>query len=84
MINKLVKKNIVSLRYASNQLQNDKELLLMLEKNKKKIKNYGSYDIQQWYIERMEVLEIYKNQEEIKEAMSQKNTVLKKVKVKKF
>jgi hypothetical protein len=56
----------------------------MLEKNKKKIENYGSHDIQQWYIERMEVLEIYKNQEEIKEAMSQKNTVLKKVKVKKF
>jgi hypothetical protein len=71
--------DVISLIYASEQLQNDKDLLLLLEKdNNEAIKHYSI-----WYKKRMRVLDYYKEQDVIREAVKEiKNE--KKVKVTKF
>jgi hypothetical protein len=68
-----MKEDIHLLSYASDMLQNDKDLLLLLEKNNKKITRYR----QGWYKERMQVLSKYKEKEAMEQILG-KNVLMKK------
>ena len=74
-----VSKDPYVLSVASTELQNDKEFLLLLKKNKLKDRA-----CQKWYSERMAVLAIYKEQDLLNNSMAQRNEKLPKFKVKKF
>jgi hypothetical protein len=74
-----ISQNGRALKYASEQLQNDKELLLLLEKSNANIDDY----YKNWYDERITVLNMYKKQDEIKESMKKNNTMSNVLKIKK-
>jgi hypothetical protein len=63
-----------ALSYASDDLQNDKELLLILEKGNKSLNNN-----EKWYKERVEVLAKYKEQELLENKLN-KSIIVKKTK----
>jgi hypothetical protein len=75
-------RNGYALCHASEKLQNDKDLLLLLEKNKDMSKGVMSGGLR-WYEARMRVLESYREQDVIGEAVKDIK-VDKKVKVNKF
>ena len=68
----------LALIYASKELQNDDELLLLLEKDNKEAIEYQ----REWYEERMRVFDSYKQQEQIESSLDEIN--ISKTKIKKF
>lgn len=66
-----VQKDGFCLLFATIELQNDKELLLILRNKKQDVLNVGPNHYLEWFNERMRILEIYENDEWMKNNIPQ-------------